>query len=103
MEAATRSASSIPTTSLKQLPEFTATQFYPQVVGNKITSGTYDDISFNGDLTKQWGNHALHFGGEYHHLDHGTPGQAGNANGDFKFGTFATQQNPPVRNGQTAS
>ncbi len=90
---------SIPTTSLKQLPEFTTSQFYPQVVGNVITSGTYDDISLNADLTKQWGSHALHFGGEYHHLDHATPSQAGHANGDFKFGTFATQQNPLVRNG----
>ncbi len=44
---------SIPTTILKQLPEFTTSQFYPQVVGNHITSGTYTDISINGDLTKQ--------------------------------------------------
>jgi hypothetical protein len=90
---------SIPTTTLKQLPEFTTSQFYPQVVGNQITSGTYTDISLNGDLTKQWSKHAVHFGGEYHHLDHGTPGQAGHANGAFNFGTFATQQNPLVRNG----
>jgi len=90
---------SVPTTTLKQLPEFTTSQFYPQVVGNVLTSGTYDDISLNSDLTKQWGSHALHFGGEYHHLDHGTPGQAGHADGDFSFGTFATQKNPLVRNG----
>jgi hypothetical protein len=88
----------IPTTSLKALPEFTNTELYPQVVGNKITSGVYNDTSFNGDLTKQWGKHAFHFGGEYHFLTHGTPGQAGNANGDFKFGTFATQNNPLLRN-----
>jgi hypothetical protein len=90
---------SIPTTNLEQLPEFTTSQFYPQVVGNEITSGTYTDISFNGDLTRQWGKHAMHFGGEYHNLNHGTPGQAGHANGDFVFGTFATQQNPLLRNG----
>ena len=90
---------SIPTTTLKQLPEFTTSQFYPQVVGNQITSGTYTDISFNSDLTKQWGRHAMHFGGEYHNLNHGTPGQAGHANGDFQFGTFATQQNPLLRKG----
>jgi hypothetical protein len=90
---------SIPTTSLKQLPEFTTSQFYPQVVGNQISSGTYTDISFDGDLTKQWGKHAMHFGGAYHNLNHGTPGQAGHANGDFSFGTFATQQNPLLRKG----
>jgi len=90
---------SVPTTSLKQMPEFTTSQFYPQVVGNVLASGTYDDISLNGDITKQWGNHALHFGGEYHYLDHATPGQAGHADGAFTFGTFATQNNPLVRKG----
>ncbi|WP_263357939.1 carboxypeptidase-like regulatory domain-containing protein [Acidicapsa ligni] len=90
---------SLPTTNLKQLPEFTTSQFYPQVVGNVLTSGVYNDISFNGDLTKELNTQAFHFGGEYHMLQHGTPGQAGHANGDFSFGTFATQQNPLTRNG----
>jgi hypothetical protein len=34
-------------------------------------------------------------------LQHGTPGQAGHANGDFSFGTFATQANPLTRNSIT--
>lgn len=89
----------LPTSNLKQLPEFTTvSQYYPQVVGNVLTSGVYNDISFNGDLTKEMGSHALHFGGEYHMLQHGTPGQAGHANGNFAFGTFATQANPLTRN-----
>jgi hypothetical protein len=89
---------SLPTTSLKQLPEFTTSQFYPQVVGNVLTSGVYNDIGFNGDVTKELGTQALHFGGEYHMLQHGSPKQAGHANGDFTFGTFATQANPLTRN-----
>jgi hypothetical protein len=89
---------SLPTTALKQLPEFTTSQFYPQVVGNQLSSGVYNDVSFNGDLTKELGTQALHFGGEFHLLQHGTPGQAGHANGDFSFGTFATQANPLTRN-----
>jgi hypothetical protein len=92
---------SIPTSSLKDLPEFTTSQFYPQVVGNVLTSGTYDDIGFNADLTKELGPHAIHFGGEYHHFDHGTPGQAGYANGEFEFGTTYTQNNPITRNATT--
>jgi hypothetical protein len=89
---------SIPTTGLITLPEFTTSQFYPQVVGNVLTSGTYDDIGFSADLTKELGPHAIHFGGDYHHFDHGTPGQAGLANGEFEFGTGYTQNNPLTRN-----
>jgi hypothetical protein len=89
----------LPTTALKQLPEFTTVGgYYPQVVGNVLTSGVYNDIGFNGDVTKELGTQALHFGGEYHMLQHGSPLQAGHANGDFSFGTFATQANPLTRN-----
>jgi len=90
----------IPTTTLKQLPQFTTSQYYPQVVGNTLTSGTYNDISFSVDLTKELGRHALHFGGEAHNFNHGTPGQAGDANGTFNFSSFATQYNPFTRNSQ---
>ncbi|GGH06171.1 TonB-dependent receptor [Silvibacterium dinghuense] len=85
---------SIPTTSMKDLPEFTTSQYYPQVVGNVLTSGTYDDVGLAVDLTKMWGQHAFHFGGDVHHFDHGTPGQAGYANGEFEFGTTYTEKNP---------
>lgn len=84
----------IPTSTLSTLPEFTTSQYYPQVVGNVLTSGTYDDVGLAVDLTKEWGQHAFHFGGDVHHFDHGTPGQAGYANGTFGFGTTFTQKNP---------
>ncbi|WP_446743481.1 carboxypeptidase regulatory-like domain-containing protein [Silvibacterium acidisoli] len=85
---------SIPTTSMKALPEFSTTQYYPHVVGNILTSGSYNDIGLSVDLTKELGPHAIHIGGDYHHYDHGTPGQAGAANGQFEFGTLFTQKNP---------
>jgi hypothetical protein len=86
----------IPTTDLSLLPEFTMAN-YPQVVGNSVSNDTYNTSILDVDLTKTWGRHTFHFGGEAAYYQWGTPNSVGRPNGYFYFGTQYTQANPYTR------
>lgn len=88
----------VPTTTLNLLPEFTFSQFYPQVVGNNLGTDVFNTIAFYNDWTKTLSNHTIHFGGEAQSLFYGNPGSVGRPNGYFYFGTQNTQYNPLQRN-----
>lgn len=88
----------IPTTTVKQLPEFyTSDGFYPQVVGNTVGNDVYNTFAFDNDWTKTLSNHTIHFGGEIQELQYANPGSVGHPNGQFVFGTQYTQFNPLQR------
>jgi Carboxypeptidase regulatory-like domain/TonB dependent receptor len=87
----------IPTTNLDLLPEVTFSEIYPQVVGNTVSNDVYNSTILDGDLTKTWGRHTLHFGGEVAYYQWGTPNSVGRPNGYFAFGTDYTQANPYQR------
>ena len=86
----------IPTTDLDLLPQFTMAN-YPQVVGNNVSNDVYNATILDADLTKTWGRHTFHFGGEAGYYQWGTPNSVGSPNGYFSFGTDYTQANPYQR------
>ncbi len=88
----------IPTTTLKLLPEITFSEIYPQVVGNNVGNDVYNTTVLDPDVTKVWGAHTFHFGGEVGYYQWGTPRSVGRPNGYFSFGTQYTQANPYQRN-----
>jgi hypothetical protein len=88
----------IPTSALKDLPQFTFSQLYPQVVGNQVSNNVYNSIIFDNDWSKTAGHHTFEFGGEIAEFQYGNPGSVGHPNGQFSFGTSNTQYNPFTRN-----
>jgi hypothetical protein len=89
---------SIPTSSLKDLPQITFSQLYPQVVGNQVNNNVYNNIIFDNDWSKTAGHHTFEFGGEIAEFQYGNPQSVGSPNGSFQFGTSNTQYNPFTRN-----
>lgn len=87
----------VPTTNLNLLPEFYFSEIYPQVVGNNVGNDAYNATTLDADLTKTWGRHTFHFGGEAAYYQWGTPNSVGSPNGYFCFGTDFTQANPYTR------
>ena len=88
----------VPTTTLRQLPEFTTSQIYPQVVGNNVNNDVFNTTYFDNDWTKTLSNHTIHFGGEVAFFQYGNPNSVGRPDGYFQFGTQNTQYNPLQRN-----
>ena len=89
---------SVPTTTIKQLPQFTTSDgFYPQVVGNNVSNDVYNNYILDIDFSKTWGKHSMHFGGELAEYQYANPGSVGSPNGYFNFGTQYTQANPYQR------
>ncbi|MGB6482338.1 MAG: TonB-dependent receptor [Candidatus Acidiferrales bacterium] len=92
---------SIPTTSFKDLPEINSVGSagnsgvggFTNIIGNSITNDATNNIMFDADFTKTKGAHNIHFGGVYAEFQYGDPQSVGNANGQFNFGSTATQFN----------
>ena len=89
---------SVPTTTLKDLPQITYSQIYSQVVSNTVSNNVYNNLTFDTDTTKTLGSHTIHFGGEYGNFQYADPNSVGAANGAFEFGSSNTQYNPLTRN-----
>ena len=88
---------SVPTTTKQLLPQFTFSEIYPQLVGNSVSTDTYNNIGFNSDFTLIKGKHTIHFGGELSEIQYANPGSVGSPNGYFNFGTDFTQASPAGR------
>ncbi|MGB6474107.1 MAG: TonB-dependent receptor [Candidatus Sulfotelmatobacter sp.] len=97
----------IPTTSFKDLPECNSggqcagnagnsgIGGFANIIGNSITNDATTNVMFDADFTKSRGAHNFHFGGVYAEFQYGDPQSVGNANGQFNFGSTATQFNGP--------
>ncbi|SPF46093.1 conserved exported hypothetical protein [Candidatus Sulfotelmatobacter kueseliae] len=91
----------IPTTTFKDLPEINSvgnagasgTGGFTNIIGNAITNDATTNVILDADFTKTKGAHSIHFGGVYAEFQYGDPQSVGNANGQFNFGSAATQYN----------
>lgn len=87
----------VPTTTLKLLPEIYFSEQYPQLVGNSVSNDVEQNLIADADFSKTSGNHTFEFGGEYGWYYFSNPASVGHPNGDFTFGTGYTQYNPTQR------
>jgi len=98
----------IPTTTFKDVPECndnggycmenagtSGTGGFTNIIGNNITNDATTNVMFDADFTKTKGAHSIHFGGVFAEFQYGDPQSVGNANGQFNFGSTATQYNGP--------
>ena len=93
----------IPTTTFKDLPEINGVGNagnsgiggFDNLIGNSITNDSTNNVMLDADFTKAKGAHNIHFGGVFAEFQYGDPQTVGNANGQFNFGSTATQFNGP--------
>jgi hypothetical protein len=89
------------TTTRKNLPEIKVTDNWSSgiiggntVFGNQPGAEAINNYAFDADVTKTWGSHNLHIGGNISEFQFGNPGDIGSANGNFQFNSQFTQFNP---------